>query len=439
MLVRGRVKGTRACIVAIRWRDAVRFVTLVFVSTEGRRELAREVELRAYDILSAEDIPALEHIVDLAAAACGMTVSEINVVTSTDVVHVATTNRDHLTVPRAFSFCSTVIERDQDNVVVTDARQTPPFSTSPYVTGEKARIRSYASSRLTAPSGVTIGTLCVFDEEEREVTEEQLSTLRTLARLVMEVLELRRSHRELAASVSRLAESHHELHDSNESLQAFAGQISHDLQQPLATLEMALELLDDEAALTDEAQQLLEHARTSGRRMSRTITDLLDFALVGTGSPPVPVDVGSVVRDVLADLAAGLSEAKVEVDPLPAVLGHESEVRAVLQNLIANAVKFSAPYGVPQVRITGTVSEAVAAGLPMARITVADNGPGIPEAQREAVFGLAVRGETEVEGHGIGLATCARIVRARGGRIGVEQAASGGAAFWFELPAVTPR
>lgn len=395
----------------------------------------REVELRAYDILNAEDIPALEHIVDLAAVTTGMAVSEVNVVTTTDVVHVATTNRDHLAVPREYSFCSTVIEHDSENYIVTDARVTPPFSGSPYVTGEKASIRSYASSRLVAPSGVVIGTICVFDERERSVTEDQLETLRTLAKLVMNVLDLRRSQRELAESVTRLAESHYELHDSNDSLEAFAGQISHDLQQPLASFEMALELLQDEADLSEESAQLLEHARASGRRMSRTINDLLDFAVLGAGSPAVRVELGPVVSDVLRDLSVGLSNAKIEVGELPAVLGHESEVRAVVQNLIANAVKFSSPRGVAQVEITGEVRDML--GGPVTRITVADNGPGIPEDQREQIFGLAVRGDTDVEGHGIGLATCARIVRTRGGRIGVDQAVSGGSAFWFELP--TPR
>ena len=162
--------------------------------------------------------------------------------------------------------------------------------------------------------------------------------------------------------------------------------------------------------------------------MARTITDLLDFAVVGEGSPATRVDLDGVVADVLDDLGPGLLDAKIEAGPLPAVLGHESEVRAVLQNLIANAVKFSAPSGVAQVRISGEVNDGTAL------ITVADNGPGVPEEQRQQVFGLAFRGESTVDGHGIGLATCARIISARGGRIGVDQVPSGGAAFWFELP-----
>lgn len=131
---------------------------------------------------------------------------------------------------------------------------------------------------------------------------------------------------------------------------------------------------------------------------------------------------------MLVDLRPGIGDAEIEVSRLPKLLGHESEVRSVLQNLVANAVKFAAPFGTPQVAVSGTERGGAT------RITVADNGPGVPEEQREAVFALNVRGDSAVEGHGIGLATCARIIRTRGGTIGVDRAPSGGAAFWFELP-----
>lgn len=396
---------------------------------QSRRDLEREAELRAYAVLGSDDIPALERIVDLAAELSGMAVAEINVVSTHDVVHVATTNRDHLRVPREHSFCSTVIEHDVENFVVEDASTTLPFARSPYVTGEKAAIRAYASARLRAPSGTVIGTLCVFGPDPRPVDADQLSALRMLAGMVMDVLELRRSQRELADTLGRLTASHRELHSSNESLEAFAGQISHDLQQPLAAVELALEILEEEADLDAEGMMLLDHARSGNRRMSRTIADLLDFAVAGAGSPAVEVDLDLLVVDVLTDLSAALSEAKFEVEPLPVVLGHESELRAVLQNLIANAIKFSSPYGTPRVQISG---EQVGA---TAKVVVADNGPGVPEEERARVFAMSFRGDSEAEGHGIGLATCARIVRARGGRIGVDQAPSGGAAFWFELPA----
>lgn len=396
---------------------------------DPRRALEREAELRAYAVLGAEDIPALEHVVDLAAAACDASSSEINVVSTADVVHVATTERDHLRVPREESFCSTVIEHDTENFTVSDARSTMPFARSPYVTGEKGQIRSYASARLVAPNGVVLGTLCVFDEVPREFTPNNLAALRSLAALVMEVLELRRERHELAGTLSRLTDSHRELHSSNESLDAFAGQVSHDLQAPVAAIAVALDLIDTQAELTGDAALLLGYARSGTRRMQRTITDLLDFAMLGADRPEVPVDMNAVARQVLDDLGGLVVEAKVEVRPLPPVLGHESELRAVLQNLVANAVKFSTPYGVPHVVIAG---ERIGGRV---RVTVTDNGPGVPAEDRAAVFSLSARGDSGLPGYGIGLATCARVIGARGGAIGVEDAPGGGAVFWFELPA----
>lgn len=395
---------------------------------ESGGDLEREAELRAYAVLDAQRIPALERIVDLAAATCGMAVAEVNVVSTEDVVHVATTNRDYLRVPREYSFCSPVITYDTDTYVVPDATRELPFARSPYVTGEKASIRSYAAARLTAPNGVVLGNLCVFDEVVREVDDAQLVVLQQLAGMVVDVFEMRRSETELAGALARLAGSHRELHSANESLEAFAGQISHDLQSPLTAVELALELLDEDPSLSGDARMLLGYARNGGRRMQRSITDLLDFAVAGSGSPAVPVDMGEVVAAVLADLVAGLKDVKIDVSPLPPVLGHESELRAVLQNLVANALKFSAVDGIPHVQVVGEIRGRTA------RISVIDNGPGIPEEDREAVFGLNVRGTTAVPGHGIGLATCARIIAARDGRIGVQQAATGGSEFWFELP-----
>ncbi|MET3963522.1 signal transduction histidine kinase [Marmoricola sp. OAE513] len=396
---------------------------------ESYVDLEREAELRAYAVLDAEQIPALERIADLAAEICGMAVAEVNAVSLDDVVHVATTNRDHLRVPREFSFCSPVISYGVDTYTVVDATKQEPFASSPYVTGERASIRSYAAARMVGPTGVVLGNLCVFDYEPREVTIDQLAALQSLSATIVEILEMRRTERELATALNRLAGSHRALHSSNESLEAFAGQISHDLQAPLTAVEVALELLEDEVDLSEDAQMLLGHARSGGRRMQSTITELLDFAVAGSSSPTVPVDLNEVVSEVLADLDWSLTDAKIEVEPLPAVLGQSAELRAVMQNLVANAVKFSAPTAVPHIQIHGESHDGTV------RVTVADNGPGVPEEQREAVFGLNVRGDTDVAGYGIGLATCARIVRTRRGAIGVDPSPTGGSSFWFELPA----
>ncbi len=101
---------------------------------------------------------------------------------------------------------------------------------------------------------------------------------------------------------------------------------------------------------------------------------------------------------------------------------------SVLQNPVNNSLKFARP-GIPAlVRIAARRAHG---GW---RIWVRDNGVGIPEHRRVDVFSLFSRVETEVPGHGIGLATVARIVGAHGGRVGAESVPGAGTEIWFELP-----
>ena len=120
--------------------------------------------------------------------------------------------------------------------------------------------------------------------------------------------------------------------------------------------------------------------------------------------------------------------ATVEVRDLPTVTGDPVQLGAVVQNLVANAAKFTRPGEKANVEIAAC---RIAGGW---RVEVSDRGPGIAEADRERVFEALARVDPEVEGSGIGLTTCRRIVEAHGGRIGVKASRRGGTTAWFELP-----
>lgn len=141
----------------------------------------------------------------------------------------------------------------------------------------------------------------------------------------------------------------------------------------------------------------------------------------------------AAVADLDAQIAA--AGATVDVDQLPVVQGDATLLGALAQNLLANAVKFASADGArPRVEVR---AERISGGW---RVTVDDDGPGVPVEERERVFGLMQRGdradvEASVDGLGIGLSTCRRIVQAHGGRIGIEDSALGGASVWVLLPA----
>jgi signal transduction histidine kinase len=137
---------------------------------------------------------------------------------------------------------------------------------------------------------------------------------------------------------------------------------------------------------------------------------------------------GVRVTDVLEDLATALEGAKLEVGTLPTVTGDPVQLRAVLQNLVANAAKFTRPGDRAAIAIS---SRRTRGGW---RVEVSDHGPGIAPGERERVFQPLARVDEDVEGSGIGLTTCRRVIDAHGGRVGLAESPGGGTTAWFELP-----
>lgn len=383
-------------------------------------DVARRAAIADYDLVGNPPEPDLQGLVQLAATLCGVSTAVINIIDDHSQHQIAAVGFEPAVCAREDSMCGAVLQ-DAVQVAVPDARSDERFAANPFVTGEIARVRFYASSPLVTPSGIPIGTLCVFDEQPGALSPERSRSLDQLARQVVDVLELRRITRRLA--------------ESNEQLAHFAGQVSHDLRNPLTALLGFVELAVDSPGMrhAPDAVLLLERAESAGARMAAMLKDLLRFAQVGGGTASsVELDFGDIVRSVTEDLHAALTpcEAAVTVDAPADFVGDETLLRTLLQNLVANAAKFSAATGVrPRIDIR---AHAIAGGW---QVTVDDNGPGVPAEERERVFDLMQRGSTAAApGMGIGLSTCRRLVHAHGGRIGIDDSPLGGARVWVLLP-----
>lgn len=395
-------------------------------------DAARAAALDEYDVLGRPPEPELEALVELAALVCGVPTAVINLIDETHQHQVAAFGIGPSICTRDDSMCDVTIQQ-QSPVVLADARLDPRFAQNPFVTGVIASLRFYASSQLRTPAGITIGTLCVFDEEERHLTPAQAGAVDALARQIVDILELRRRTALLEQSLEELTLARAELNRSNDQLAAFAGQVSHDLRNPLtAVMGYVQELADLPSVAEDpEGSWLAERAGQSAARMYAQMTELLDYGHVGGRLGSEEVDLGRVaylVRDDLGDLVRA-GGADLVIHTLPVVRGDENQLRSVLQNLISNALKFTLP-GVP-----ARVTVSARRGASGTRVEVADRGVGVPVGQAAGVFTLFERtGQVDVEGHGIGLATCRRVVEAHGGRIGLESRDGGGTVAWFELP-----
>jgi signal transduction histidine kinase len=220
---------------------------------------------------------------------------------------------------------------------------------------------------------------------------------------------------------------------SNADLEQFAHVVAHDLQEPLRSIAGFADLLRrrQDGSLDPGAAECLDFIDDGTRRMDEMLDGILSYSRVaGVGLRRERVDMNDVVRAAVDDLARGLDEAgaEVEVEPLPEVVGDAVQLRQLVQNLLANAIRFR---GEEPLRLT--VSAADHAGW--WRFDVRDNGTGIDPGDAERIFLMFARGAgRDTAGTGLGLALCRKIVARHGGTIWVEPAEDGGARFSFTLP-----
>jgi signal transduction histidine kinase len=210
-------------------------------------------------------------------------------------------------------------------------------------------------------------------------------------------------------------------------LRSYADVVAHDLNEPIAGIAMLVRLLERRADEPPSAD-VLAQLRTSTERARDLIEGVLEYARAGELSQE-RFALGGLVGEVAQDLRARLdaAAATLVIGELPEVQGDPRQLRRVLQNLLGNAVKFRAE---APLRIEISALQDSQEWV----VTVRDNGVGVDPQQATGIFGMFSRARGEVEGAGIGLAVCRRIVEAHGGRIWVEAALDGGSAFRFTLP-----
>jgi signal transduction histidine kinase len=246
--------------------------------------------------------------------------------------------------------------------------------------------------------------------------------------------ETQRAHDRTREAERELERYAAELERSNRDLEQFAAVASHDLREPLRTVAGFVALLESRERFDADAREYVRHAREGAERMQALIDDLLEYARAGRSERVHDaVDLGEVLRATLVSLRGAIegAAAVVEADTLPVVRGDAKQLEQVLQNLLANAIKFSGSTP-PRVRISSRRADGQEWEL-----AVVDNGIGIDPAQAERVFEMFQRlhaGE-RYDGTGVGLAIVKRIVEGHGGRVWVEPAPGGGSAFRLTLPA----
>jgi two-component system OmpR family sensor kinase len=227
---------------------------------------------------------------------------------------------------------------------------------------------------------------------------------------------------------------------SEDRMRRFVADASHELRTPLTSIRGFAELYRQGAATSpEETRRLMQRIESEGARMGLLVEDLLQLARLDQQRPltVVPVDLAEIAGDAVHDARAVQPERPISLHldesltDVPVVLGDEARLRQVVSNLVTNALTHTPTTA----RVTVTVAEDADPDVLVLR--VADDGPGMAEADAERVFERFYRADTsrtrEAGGTGLGLAIVASLVSAHGGTVDLRTAPGEGAVFSVRL------
>jgi len=238
--------------------------------------------------------------------------------------------------------------------------------------------------------------------------------------------------RALRDAFNQLQVSNRDLVVLNKELESFSYSVSHDLRSPLRSMDgFSLALLEDYGdQLDEEARDSLQRIRAASQRMGRLIDELLGLARVTRADLRIQdVDLSAMAEEILSSLAKAEPERRVrwEIESDMRVRGDHDLVAIALQNLLANAWKFTSKVADAVVRVGTREQDGERVCF------VSDNGAGFDMAYAERLFGAFQRlhHERDFPGTGVGLATVQRVMHRHGWSLGAHAALGQGATFYF--------
>lgn len=417
-------------------------------------EANRLAALLEYQILDTEPEPNFDELTELLATILDVPIALVSLVDDKRQWFKSHHGLDAPETPREYAFCGHAI-LDNELFIVEDSHVDERFKDNPLVTGDP-RVRFYAGMPLITGAGYKIGTVCGIDHKPRVLDKAQKRILEIVSRQVIDQLELRRNillkddlFRKQNLMLTQLEAANSEVRD-------FVSVVAHDLRAPvlnaagfsdelLASAEDLEKLLDRAGKgisadlrgeltgiLDDDIRDSANHIKCSAQQMDERISAISAIAKLGRRDlHDEHINLNSLVADICADHDMTLKQVagKIDVERLPEIDMDKISVQLIIENLVANAVKYRDEKRPLRINIWADNEDD---GLV---IHFQDNGRGIHSEDLSQVFVMFRRvGEQNTQGDGTGLAFCRTIVNRLGGRIWCESTVDEGSTFHLFLP-----
>ncbi|MFN8576091.1 MAG: ATP-binding protein [Candidatus Sericytochromatia bacterium] len=392
-------------------------------------EKQRIESLKTYNILDTLPEKTYDDLTMLASYICETPISVISFVDQDRHWFKSKIGLNATETPRNVGFCAHAIMKDE-MFIISDTLQDARFVNNPLVVSEP-NIRFYAGAPITTTNGEILGEICVIDNKPRELNESQVKALEALGRQVMIQLELRKTEIYLLQQQSLLE-------NSNKELESFAHTVSHDLKTPLRAISSYSQLLSRryKDKLDEQANEYIKNINDGCNNMKLLIEDVLSYSKVNNiQNQDQETNLNIVLSNVIQNMDYIIKENNVRIiyDTLPIIKVKPTYMFQIFMNLFSNAIKFQKKTTQPIINIS--VEKVDNEWI----FSVSDNGIGIEKENINKLFKLFSRlhKEDEIEGSGIGLSNCKKIVELYGGKIWVESEFGQGSTFYFTFPIKT--